>query len=43
MSIKISHIPISDITALSLVNKGKQLIQAAIEGLRDLVLLAIRT
>ena len=41
-SINISRIIASNITALSPVYKGEQLIKAAIEGLRDLVLLAIR-
>jgi hypothetical protein len=41
-SIKVSYIIASNITALSPVNKGEQLIKAAIEGLRDLVLLATR-
>jgi hypothetical protein len=41
-SINISRIITSDTIALSPVYKGKQLIKAAIEGLRDLVLLATR-
>ena len=41
-SINISRIIASDTTALSPVYKGEQLIKAAIEGLKDLVLLAIR-
>ena len=41
-SINISRIIASDIIALSPVYKGEQLIKAAIEGLRDLVLLATR-
>ena len=42
-SIEVSRVPASNTTALSPVNEGKQLVQAAMEGLRDLVLLAIRT
>jgi hypothetical protein len=42
VSIKVSRVIASDTTALSPVNEGKQLVKAAIEGLRDLVLLATR-
>ena len=41
-SINISCVIASDIIALSPVYKGEQLVKAAIEGLRDLVLLATR-
>jgi hypothetical protein len=41
-SIDISRVIASNTTALSPVYKGEQLIKAAIEGLRDLVLLATR-
>ena len=41
-SINISRVIASNTIALSLVYKGEQLIKAAIEGLRDLVLLATR-
>ena len=42
VSINISRFIASNIIVLSLVYKGEQLIKAAIEGLRDLVLLATR-
>ena len=41
-SIDISRVITSNTTALSPVHKGEQLVKAAIEGLKDLVLLAIR-
>lgn len=41
-SIDISRVIASDTTALSPVNEGEQLVQAAMEGLGDLVLLATR-
>jgi hypothetical protein len=41
-SIDISRVLASDTTALSPVNEGEQLVQATMEGLGDLVLLATR-
>ena len=42
-SVEVSRVPASDTTALSPVDEGEQLVQATMEGLRDLVLLAIGT
>jgi hypothetical protein len=41
-SIEVSRVLASDTTALSPVNEGEQLVQTAMEGHGDLVLLAIR-
>ena len=40
--VEVSRITASDTTALSPVDEGEQLVQAAMEGLGDLVLLATR-